>query len=79
MWFGQAEHRPTDSPPTRTQQGVHLGNSLMTVDEVANHLSRPKSWVYANWREAGIPFRRVGQALRCRPKDLEAWVDQQNP
>ncbi|MFJ8471514.1 helix-turn-helix domain-containing protein [Kitasatospora sp. NPDC094011] len=49
----------------------------MTVDDVANYLNCPKSWVYSNWRLAGIPFRKVGQSLRCRPNDLELWLDQQ--
>ncbi|MEV0414617.1 helix-turn-helix domain-containing protein [Streptomyces sp. NPDC050448] len=51
---------------------------LLTVAEVANFLSKPRSWVYDNWRREEIPFRRVGQSLRCRPKDLENWLDRQN-
>ncbi|WP_344635967.1 helix-turn-helix domain-containing protein [Kitasatospora cystarginea] len=49
----------------------------MTVEEVANYLRKPMSWVYSNWRCEGIPFRRVGQSLRCRTGDLEKWLDQQ--
>ncbi|APU40563.1 helix-turn-helix domain-containing protein [Streptomyces sp. TN58] len=50
---------------------------LLTVTEVAEFLSKPRSWVYDNWRGEQIPFRRVGQSLRCRPADLEKWLDQQ--
>ncbi|MEU3540555.1 helix-turn-helix domain-containing protein [Streptomyces paromomycinus] len=50
----------------------------MTVTEVADFLSKPRSWVYDNWRGAQIPFRKVGQSLRCRPVDLEKWLDRQN-
>ncbi|MEU9191865.1 helix-turn-helix domain-containing protein [Streptomyces hundungensis] len=49
----------------------------MTVDDVAEYLVRPRSWVYSNWKREGIPFRKVGQALRCRPSDLERWIDRQ--
>ncbi|WDN52211.1 helix-turn-helix domain-containing protein [Streptomyces clavuligerus] len=51
---------------------------LLTVDDVAEYLGKPKGWVYANWKPRGIPFRKVGQALRCRPAALEEWVDDQN-
>ncbi|MFE7479986.1 helix-turn-helix domain-containing protein [Streptomyces sp. NPDC057552] len=51
----------------------------MTIDEVAAYLAKPKSWVYANWRTHGIPFKRVGNALRCRMGDLNEWLDQQAP
>ncbi|MFD6112867.1 helix-turn-helix domain-containing protein [Streptomyces yangpuensis] len=51
---------------------------LLTVTEVAEFLSKPESWVYDNWRSKQIPFRQVGQSLRCRPSDLEKWLDRQN-
>ncbi|MEV5378045.1 helix-turn-helix domain-containing protein [Streptomyces nondiastaticus] len=50
---------------------------LMTVGDVADYLSVPKSWVYDNWKRQTIPFRKVGQSLRCRPADLEKWLDRQ--
>ncbi|WP_243469270.1 helix-turn-helix domain-containing protein [Streptomyces cinnamoneus] len=48
---------------------------LMTVDDVAEYLRKPRSWVYDNWRREALPFKKVGQALRCRPADLEKWID----
>ncbi|UED88205.1 helix-turn-helix domain-containing protein [Streptomyces profundus] len=50
---------------------------MLTLDEVADYLGKPKGWVYANWRVAGIPFKRIGNQLRCRPTDLEQWIDRQ--
>ncbi|MGW2817574.1 helix-turn-helix domain-containing protein [Streptomyces sp. NPDC001415] len=47
------------------------------VPEVAAFLGVRKAWVYDNWRERQIPFRKVGQGLRCRPADLERWFDEQ--
>ncbi|QHC26679.1 helix-turn-helix domain-containing protein [Streptomyces sp. GS7] len=49
----------------------------MTVGDVADYLSVPKSWVYDNWKSEAIPFRKVGQSLRCRPNDLDRWLDAQ--
>ncbi|MFE7319171.1 helix-turn-helix domain-containing protein [Streptomyces sp. NPDC057555] len=47
------------------------------MDDVAKILQVPRSWVYGNWRMEGIPFRKIGQSLRCRPSDFEAWFDAQ--
>ncbi|MFH9074818.1 helix-turn-helix domain-containing protein [Streptomyces alboflavus] len=55
-----------------------MRTKLMTVDDVANYLAKPRSWVYGNWQREEIPFRKVGQALRCRPADLEKWLDRQS-
>ncbi|QNJ44497.1 helix-turn-helix domain-containing protein [Streptomyces buecherae] len=50
----------------------------MSVVDVAEYLGKPVSWVYANWRTEKIPFKKVGQALRCRPADLETWLDRES-
>ncbi|MCC2278511.1 helix-turn-helix domain-containing protein [Streptomyces sp. ET3-23] len=63
------DHRPT--------KGALMGTKLMTVDDVADYLDVPKSWVYGNWRTRAIPFRKVGQSLRVRPSDLEKWFEAQ--
>ncbi|MFF3555311.1 helix-turn-helix domain-containing protein [Streptomyces tsukubensis] len=49
----------------------------MTIEDVADYLKKPKSWVYSNWKSEEIPFRKVGQSLRCRPNDLDKWLDRQ--
>ncbi|MFD4905023.1 helix-turn-helix domain-containing protein [Kitasatospora purpeofusca] len=49
----------------------------MSVEDVAKHLQKPRSWVYGNWRRERIPFRKIGNQLRCRPSDLERWIDSQ--
>jgi excisionase family DNA binding protein len=50
---------------------------MLTLDEVAAYLDKPKGWVYANWKTEGIPFKRIGNQLRCRLRDLDDWIDQQ--
>ncbi|MEU6921294.1 helix-turn-helix domain-containing protein [Streptomyces sp. NPDC046631] len=54
-----------------------MSAKLMTVDDVAEYLNVPESWVYGNWKCKEIPFRKVGQSLRCRPTDLDRWLDEQ--
>ncbi|MFD0384482.1 helix-turn-helix domain-containing protein [Streptomyces stramineus] len=49
----------------------------MTATDVAEYLGKPMSWVYNEWRGVGIPFKRIGNQLRCRQADLEDWFDQQ--
>ncbi|MFC5655342.1 helix-turn-helix domain-containing protein [Streptomyces nogalater] len=49
----------------------------MTVGDVADYLNKPVSWVYSNHKREGIPFKKVGQSLRCRPADLDRWLDEQ--
>ncbi|MGW7088846.1 helix-turn-helix domain-containing protein [Streptomyces sp. NPDC054871] len=49
---------------------------LLTVEDVAHYLGKPRSWVYGNWKGEQIPFRKVGQSLRCRPADLDRWLDE---
>ncbi|WP_367132500.1 MULTISPECIES: helix-turn-helix domain-containing protein [Streptomyces] len=50
---------------------------LLTAVDVAEYLGKPLSWVYNEWRAVGIPFRRIGNQLRCRRADLEKWIDEQ--
>ncbi|WP_244410178.1 helix-turn-helix domain-containing protein [Streptomyces albofaciens] len=50
---------------------------LMTIDDVAEALNVPKHWLYDNWKREQIPFKKIGQKLRCRPNDLDRWIDLQ--
>lgn len=50
---------------------------LLTIDELAEQLNVKKSWVYDNWRRAGIPARRIGNQLRFRSADVDRWIDRQ--
>ena len=51
---------------------------LLTVDELAEFLKTPKSWVYARTREIGpnaMPRVRVGKYLRFHLTDVLAWLE----
>jgi excisionase family DNA binding protein len=49
---------------------------LLTPDEVARWLGKPKATLYA-WRSRGLGPRgiRVGNLLRYRRGEVEAWLD----
>ncbi|GAA0455596.1 hypothetical protein GCM10009544_17900 [Streptomyces stramineus] len=59
------------------QQLRAIRRRMMTATDVAEYLGKPMSWVYNEWRGVGIPFKRIGNQLRCRQADLEDWFDQQ--
>lgn len=78
----------TVTPATRGNQNTSIveGPSrsvaapLMTVEEVAEMLSVPVSWVYERTRSRGtdrIPGFRMGKYWRFRETDVLAWVERQ--
>lgn len=53
---------------------------LLTVEEVADLLRVPLSWVYERTRKHGvdrIPGFRLGKYWRFREADVLAWLDRQ--
>lgn len=52
-------------------------SGLWTVKDLADFLDKPTSWIYMNHKVMGIPTLKVGQALRFRPHEIEAWLDTQ--
>lgn len=56
------------------------GNPLLTVEDVAEILRVPVSWVYERTRRRGmdrIPGFRLGKYWRFREPDVLAWLDRQ--
>lgn len=53
-----------------------LPDRLLTVEEVAHWLGKPKATLYA-WRSRGLGPRgiRMGNALRYRRSEVERWLD----
>jgi excisionase family DNA binding protein len=47
------------------------------VSEVAEYLGRAVSWTYDNYRPLGIPYIKVGQAVRFKPREVEEWAEAQ--
>jgi excisionase family DNA binding protein len=59
---------------------VSDARALLTVDEVAELLRVPLSWVYERTRKRGvdrIPGFRLGKYWRFRESDVLAWLDRQ--
>lgn len=55
-------------------------NSLLTVEEVAEILHVPPSWVYERTRRRAsdrIPGFRLGKYWRFREADVTAWIERQ--
>jgi excisionase family DNA binding protein len=56
------------------------GTSLLTVEEVADLLNVPVSWVYERTRRRvsdRIPGFRLGKYWRFREADVLAWIERQ--
>ena len=60
-------------------QASPLTIRLFTVDEAADALKLPKSWLYERTRRNAIPFHRIGKYVRFTPEDLAAIIDSQTP
>jgi excisionase family DNA binding protein len=58
-----------------------MNQNLLTVDELAESLNVPKSWVYSRTRESGtdaIPRIKVGKYCRFVLNDVLDWLKSQN-
>jgi excisionase family DNA binding protein len=58
-----------------------MNQNLLTVDELAESLNVPKSWVYSRTRETGpatMPMIKVGKYCRFVLNDVLAWLKNQN-
>lgn len=63
-----------------TNQGSVMTGSLLSVEEVAELLQVPRSWVYERTRNRGnnrIPGFRLGKYWRFRAEDIFAWLERQ--
>lgn len=59
---------------------IHNLDSLLTVEEVAEMLRVPPSWVYGRTRRRApdrIPGFRLGKYWRFREADVRAWINRQ--
>jgi excisionase family DNA binding protein len=67
-----------DKPRPSTQSAPD--GQLLTVEEVAELLNVPVSWVYCKTRHRAInriPGFRLGKYWRFRESDVLAWIDRQ--
>jgi hypothetical protein len=68
--------------PGDSKEGVDVSQELLTIDELAERLKVPKSWIYSRTRLKGpgaLPHLKLGKYLRfCFPTVLDSLERQQN-
>lgn len=47
----------------------------VTIQEVADYLIKPTSWMYNNMERLNIPRYKVGNHYRFRLSEVAAWVE----
>ena len=52
-------------------------NELLTVQEAADYLRVPQSWIYERTRRGAIPVRKIGHLVRIPRFEFMTWIDQQ--
>ena len=55
-----------------------MNQNFLTIDEMAETLKVPKSWLYSRTREKGsgtIPRIKVGKYIRFRLDDVMNWIE----
>ena len=57
--------------------GMETTNDLLTVEEAANYLRVPISWVYERTRTRSIPVRKLGRHVRIPRSELLAWIEKE--
>lgn len=62
----------------RIEKGIFKMEKLMTIDQVAELLQVPTSWIYERTRSNKIPHRKVGTYLRFEAKEIHRWLDSQS-
>ena len=58
-----------------------MNHSLLSVDQLAESLNVPKSWIYSRTRETGpdaMPRIRVGKYCRFVLDDILDWLKSRN-
>jgi predicted DNA-binding transcriptional regulator AlpA len=55
----------------------HPVEPLLRRAQVARILQKPASWLRYAERHRLIPFHKIGQQIRYRRSDVEAWIERQ--
>lgn len=50
----------------------------MTIDQIAELLQVPTSWIYERTRSNTIPHHKVGKYLRFNSKEIHDWLENQS-
>lgn len=55
-------------------QTADLPPLLWTPDQVATYLQLSRQHIYRLAKQHRLPFVRIGNSLRFRPAEIEAWI-----
>ena len=80
---GKDTHKHYGSfPPEQESASLHANSNgiaddqiLITVDELAEILRVPKSWIYSHQDQ--LPTVRLGRYVRFKRSEIESFLDQQ--
>ncbi len=80
---GKDTHKHSGSFPPESESASLRGNGngvsddqiLLTVDELAEILRVPKSWIYSHQDQ--LPTVRLGRYVRFKRSEIESFLDQQ--
>lgn len=61
---------------TDSERGLKM-NNLMTTKQLADKLQVAEITI-RKWRETGLPFVKLGRAVRFEPEAVNEWIKQQN-
>ena len=56
---------------------MDTADELLTVEELATWLRKPRSWVYNRLGDLGIPHYKIGNHIRFKLSEVERWLDEQ--
>lgn len=54
-----------------------MGEGFLSVEQVAQRLGVPRSWVYTQAEAGKLPAVKLGKYVRFNPEELEKWLLQQ--
>jgi excisionase family DNA binding protein len=60
----------------KTDADAVSSSPILTVQEIADHLRVPRSWIYERTRRRGverIPHRKMGKYLRFLVSEVDEW------
>ncbi len=63
------------APLRSNGNGVSVDQILLTVEELAEILRVPKSWIYSHQDQ--LPTVRLGRYVRFKRSEIESFLDQQ--
>jgi len=51
-----------------------VNDELLTIQEAAEILTVPDSWLYAATKRGTFPCVRIGRYVRIRRSDVQGWI-----